>query len=120
MGLTTIGLAGLLVGILPGALSLGGADSAGPASSPAAIELAPLLSARPGSLQGGQVDNGVVSSPGPMIVDREALRQREAEAVRAALLVPISSVLLGFGLVLAVGRIAVRRRRGNHAPHRFV
>jgi len=56
-GLTTLGLAGLMLGILPGTLSFGGASSGGPAATSAPAAPAPAASAAAGGAPEAQESN---------------------------------------------------------------
>jgi anti-sigma factor RsiW len=118
MGLTTLGLAGLLIGVVPGALPAGGAGGAGAAATQLRLE-AGAPDASPGIDTSGEAPGqaqGAESYGRPTMADRDAATTIDA----GDLLVPISGGLLLAGLGIGFARRMADRSQGNHRGRRAV
>lgn len=112
VGLSTLGLAGLLVATVP-------TYFAGSSASNAAPEMrtidGPLVPAEAAGASGGPT---IAGSPRDTVVQSDIADQttHPGSPTGPSPLLVTSAVLLTSGVGLGVGRILVRRARGNHTP----
>jgi hypothetical protein len=114
MGLTTLGLAGLLIGVVPGAVPGGG-----PAATPA--ELRVEAGSSESSAPALDTTGDTIQQAPPGAFGRPAAGNREGAPIEARdLLVPVSVGLLFAGLGITVARRRLDRSQGNHRGRRVV
>ena len=118
MGLTTLGLAGLLIGVVPGALPGDGTGGAGAAATELRLQ-AGAPDASPGTDTSGETSG---QAPEAQPYGRPSTADRDAGGTIDAgdLLVPISGGLLVAGLGIGFARRMTGRSQGNHGGRRAV